>query len=50
MPNSWSKQAYAQGFDCEYITLKRAVIMFESMEIYESIYEVVVEPSHKKTT
>ena len=22
MPNSWSKQAYVQGFDCEYILLK----------------------------
>ena len=22
MPNSWSKQAYVQIFDCEYITLK----------------------------
>ena len=22
MPNSWSKQAYVQGFDCETISLK----------------------------
>ena len=50
MPNSWSKQAYLKGFDCEYITLKRAVNMFESMEIYESIYEGVEEPSYKKPT
>ena len=45
-PNSWSKQAYVQGFDCEYITFKKAVIMFECMEIDESIYEGVVEPSY----
>ena len=28
MPNSWSKQAYVQGFDCEFITFKKAVNMF----------------------
>ena len=42
MPNSWSKQVYVQIFDCENITLKSAVKMFEHMEISESIYEVVV--------
>ena len=26
MPNSWSKQAYAQGFDCGSITLLKVVI------------------------
>ena len=50
MPNSWSKQAYVQGFDCESITFKKAVNMFESMKISESIYEVVLEPSYKKHT
>ena len=42
MSNSWSKHAYIQGFDCEYITFKRDVNMFECMEISESIYEGVV--------
>ena len=50
MPTSWSKQVYVQGFDCESITFKKAVNMFESMEISESIYEVVLEPSYKKHT
>ena len=45
MPNSWSKQAYVQGFDCESFFFK-GVNMFESMEIVESIYEGVVEPSY----
>ena len=48
MPNSWSKQAYVQGFDFESITFKKAVNMFEHMEIAESIYEGVVELSYKK--
>ena len=47
MPSSWSRQAYVQGFDCESITLKKAVNMFERMENSESIYKVVVEPSYK---
>ena len=46
MPNSWSKQSYAQGFDCESITFWRAVNMFEHIYIAESIYEVVVEHSY----
>ena len=33
MPNSWFKQVYVQGFDCESISLKNAVNMFEHMEI-----------------
>ena len=45
MPNIWSKQAYVQGFDYEYITFKSSVSMFEHMEIVESIYEGLVEPS-----
>ena len=48
MPNSWSKQAYIKGFDWEFITFKKAVNIFERMEISESIYEGVVELSYKK--
>ena len=48
MPNSWIKQAHVQGFDCEPIRFKKAVNMFEIMEITESIYEGVVEPYYKK--
>ena len=48
MPNSWSKQAYVQGFDCESISFKKAINMFDHIEIAESIYEDVVEPSYKK--
>ena len=47
MPNSWSKWAYVQGFECEYINFKKVVNMFKRMEIAESIYEGVVEPSYK---
>ena len=50
MPNSWSKQAYVQGFYCESISFKKEVNMFEHMEISESIYEDVVETSSKKLT
>ena len=46
IPNSWSKQAYVQGFYCESILLKNAVKMFERMEIAESIYKGGVEPSY----
>ena len=42
MPISWSKQAYIQRFDCESITFKKYVNMFERTEIAESIYEGVV--------
>ena len=37
IPNSWIRQAYFQGFDCESITLK-SVKMFECMEVAEYIY------------
>ena len=47
MPDRWSNQAYVKGFDCESITLKKAVNMIEPMEISESIYEGVVELSYK---
>ena len=50
MPNSWSMQAYAQGFDCDSISFKKAAGMFELMEISKSIYEGVLKPSYKKTT
>ena len=46
MINSWSKQAFSQGFDCETISLKKSVNMFEHMEITESIYESAVTPSY----
>ena len=36
-----------QGFDCKYIIFKNAVNMFERMDIEESIYEGLVEPSYK---
>ena len=42
MTNSWYKQAYVKGFDCDYITLKKAVNIFQRMEIAESICEGVV--------
>ena len=38
MTNRWSKQAYVQGFDCDTISLKKAVNMFERMVIAERIY------------
>ena len=38
---------YTQGFDCESISFKKSVNMFEKMDIAESIYEGVVEPSYK---
>ena len=50
MTNIWSRQAYVQGFDCEFISFKISVNMFERMEISESIYEGVVTPSYKKNT
>ena len=46
MPISWSRQAYVQGFDCKSITFNKSVNMFERMEITESIYEGIVEPSY----
>ena len=33
IPNSWNKQAYVQVFDCESITFKASVNIFERMEI-----------------
>ena len=50
IPNIWSKQAYVKGFDFESITFKKVVNMFERMEINESVYEGVVEPSYKNPT
>ena len=44
MKNICLKQAYVQGFECGNISFKKAVSMFESMEISESIYECVVTP------
>ena len=45
IPNGGSRQAYVQGFDCVYITLKY-VNIFERMKSARYIYEVVVEPSY----
>ena len=50
LPNSCSNQVYVQGFYCKSITLKKSSNMFERMEITESIYKGVVEPSYKKPT
>ena len=49
MTNSWFKQAYVQGFYSKYISFKK-INMFERINISESIYEVVVEPSYKNYT
>ena len=46
IPNSRSKQPYVQGFDCKSIQYKKAVNIFERMEITESIYQGVVETSY----
>ena len=46
MPNRWYKQACSQGFYCETISFKKAVNMFERMEITEIIYEGVVTTSY----
>ena len=46
IPNRWSRQAYVQGFVCKYILFQKDVNMFERMEIEESIYKGVVEPSY----
>ena len=41
-------QACIQRFDCEYITFKADINMFERMEIAKFICKGVVESSHKK--
>ena len=48
MPNSLYKRDYVQRFDCKSILFHKYVNMFDRMEIAESIYEGVVEPSYKK--
>ena len=47
IPNYWCKQAYVQGFDCNSISFKNTVNIFERMEIAEYIYEDAVETSYK---
>ena len=47
MTNSWRKKAYVHIFDCGSITFKKDVNMFKRMDISESIYKGVVEPSYK---
>ena len=39
-----------QTFYCESITFKKPVNIFEHMEIAESIYEGIVEPSYEEST
>ena len=46
MSNIWSKQASVQVFDFKTFTLKKYVNMFEHIEISETIYEGVIEPSY----
>ena len=46
MSNRWYKQAYVKGLDYKSILFKKAVNMFDSMEIAEYIYKDVVEPSY----
>ena len=41
---------YVQEFDCEYISLKKSVHMFEHMEIIKIIFGCVVTPSYLKNT
>ena len=48
MTNSWINQAYVLRFYCESITFDKSINMFEHMEIMESIFEDVVEPSYEK--
>ena len=50
IPNECSKHVYFWGFDCETITLKQAMNIFELMEIDKNIYKRIVEPSYLKTT
>ena len=45
MKNGWINQEYVQGFDCETITFKKDINIFEHMEIVDTIYKGVVEPS-----
>ena len=46
MPNIWINWAYVQVFYCGSITFKKAVNIFERMEIAKFIYEGIVEPSY----
>ena len=50
IPNSWSKLAYEQIFDCDRITFKKSVNMFKRMYIAESIHKGVLEPSYEQST
>ena len=42
MTNRWGKKACVWGFYCETVAFKKAVELFERMEIAEYLYEVVV--------
>ena len=48
MPNGWRNQTYVRGFDYEFINFKTSKNMFEHMEISETMYEGVLEPSYLK--
>ena len=48
MTSSWSSQSYVQGFDCNSISFKNSVELFERTEISEITYEGVVTPFYKK--
>ena len=37
-----------QGFDCETISYKKSVNMFERIEIADTVCEVAVKPYYKK--
>ena len=39
-----------KGFDCESISFKKAVNMFERKQIDESVYEGVIKPSYEIST
>ena len=50
MPNIWSNQAYMQGFASYYISFKRYIKMFDQIEIYEYVSEVIVKTSYQNPT
>ena len=39
--NSWSKQAFVQGFYCEYISFKKPINTFDQIDISEYIMKVL---------
>ena len=49
IPNIWGKHKSVQGFDFEAVLFKK-INIFKWMQIAESIYEGVMEPSYKNTS